>query len=191
MDTKVKSSHTADDVFGQIQVEIFGQNIRRICNMCRLGWESTPVMITWLKALKYVLHYNMQVMLNRLRAYAIRKGLTVNTSKSEVMHFNSSLNFLTRSCSSLPTIMHGDVALPEREQFKYLGMLVDKHMNFKVSEEHAVWPFMAAQQSNKEFVHEHDLRNRAHALIWLSKVYGIPAGLYACQVWGIEYLQEG
>eukprot|EP00983_Pelagomonas_calceolata_P029324 918577-Pelagomonas_calceolata.AAC.1 len=28
----------------------------------------------------------MQVMLNRVRAYAMRKGLTVNTSKSEVMH---------------------------------------------------------------------------------------------------------
>eukprot|EP00983_Pelagomonas_calceolata_P083847 1156242-Pelagomonas_calceolata.AAC.2 len=43
----------------------------------------------------------------------------------------------------------------------------------------------------KEFVHEHDLRNRPHALIWLSKVYGISAGMYACQVWGTEYLREG
>eukprot|EP00983_Pelagomonas_calceolata_P031618 991280-Pelagomonas_calceolata.AAC.1 len=51
----------------------------------------------------------MQVMLNRLRAYAMRNGLTVNTSKSEVMHFNS------RSCSYLPTFMYGDVALPEKE----------------------------------------------------------------------------
>eukprot|EP00983_Pelagomonas_calceolata_P085734 1156619-Pelagomonas_calceolata.AAC.16 len=31
----------------------------------------------------------MQVMLNRLRAYAMRKGLTISTSESEVMHFNS------------------------------------------------------------------------------------------------------
>eukprot|EP00983_Pelagomonas_calceolata_P022612 712011-Pelagomonas_calceolata.AAC.1 len=68
----------------------------------------------------------MQVMLNRLRAYAMRKGLTVNTSKLEVMHFN-------RSCSSLPTFMYGDVALPEKEQSRYLGMLVDKHMNLKVT----------------------------------------------------------
>eukprot|EP00983_Pelagomonas_calceolata_P024107 758061-Pelagomonas_calceolata.AAC.1 len=67
----------------------------------------------------------MQVMLNRLRAYAMRKGLTANTTKSEVMDLNS------RSCSSLPTFMYGDVALPEKEQFRYLGMLVDKHMNLK------------------------------------------------------------
>ena len=127
----------------------------------------------------------MQVMLNRLWAYAAKKGLTVNTSKSEVVHFNS------RPCSSLPTFMYGDVALPEKEQFKYLGMLVDKHMNLKVSEEFAVRPYMAAQQRIKKFVHEHGLRNKPHALIWLSKVYGIPAGMYACQVWGTEYLREG
>eukprot|EP00983_Pelagomonas_calceolata_P055407 1144133-Pelagomonas_calceolata.AAC.4 len=42
-------------------------------------------------------------------------------------------------------------------------------MNLKVSEEHAVRPYMAAQQRIKEFVHEHDLRNRPHALIWLSQ----------------------
>eukprot|EP00983_Pelagomonas_calceolata_P050842 1142160-Pelagomonas_calceolata.AAC.1 len=113
----------------------------------------------------------------------MRKGLTVNTSKSEVMHFNS------RSCSSLPTFMYGDVALPEKEQFKYLGILVDKHIDFKVSEEHAVRPYMAAQQRIKEFVHLHcgnDPRNRPQALIWLSKVYGIPTGM-----WGIKYLREG
>eukprot|EP00983_Pelagomonas_calceolata_P040473 1137630-Pelagomonas_calceolata.AAC.5 len=73
----------------------------------------------------------------------------------------------------------------------FLGMLVDKHMNSKVSEEHAVRPYMAAQQRIKEFVHEHDLRSRQRALIWLSKVYGIPARMYACQMWGTEYLQEG
>eukprot|EP00983_Pelagomonas_calceolata_P014959 475213-Pelagomonas_calceolata.AAC.1 len=64
-------------------------------------------------------------------------------------------------------------------------------MNLKVSEEHAVRPSMAAQHRVKDFVHEHDLRNRLHALIWLSKVYGIPAGMNACQVWGTEYLREG
>eukprot|EP00983_Pelagomonas_calceolata_P130144 1161664-Pelagomonas_calceolata.AAC.9 len=56
-------------------------------------------------------------------------------------------------------------------------------MNLKVSEEHAVQPYMAAQRRTEKFVHEFDLRNRPHALLWLSKVYGIPAGMYACQVW--------
>eukprot|EP00983_Pelagomonas_calceolata_P014041 449782-Pelagomonas_calceolata.AAC.1 len=87
--------------------------------------------------------------------------------------------------------MYGDVALPEKEQSRYLDMLVDKHMNVKVSEEHAVRPYMAAQQRIKASVHEHDLRNRPHALISLSEVYGTPAGMYACQMWGTEHILEG
>eukprot|EP00983_Pelagomonas_calceolata_P076345 1153384-Pelagomonas_calceolata.AAC.5 len=89
----------------------------------------------------------------------MRRGLTVNTSKSEVIHFNS------RSCSSLPTFMYGDVVLPEKEQCKYLGTLVDKHINLKVHEKHTVRPYMASQQRIKEFAHEHDLKNREAPLL--------------------------
>jgi hypothetical protein len=28
-------------------------------------------------------------------------------------------------------------------------------------------------------------------MLWLSKVYGIPAGMYASQMWGTVYLSEG
>jgi hypothetical protein len=28
-------------------------------------------------------------------------------------------------------------------------------------------------------------------MLWLSKVYGIPAGMYASQVWGTVYLSSG
>eukprot|EP00983_Pelagomonas_calceolata_P009238 298513-Pelagomonas_calceolata.AAC.1 len=87
----------------------------------------------------------------------------------------------SRPCCSLPTFMCGYVALSPKDQFKYLGLLVDKHMNLKVLKEHPVQPYMAAQQRIKEFVHEHDLRNRPHALLWLSKMFGILAGMYACQ----------
>lgn len=127
----------------------------------------------------------MQTMLNRLRGFAGRKGLVVNTAKSEVLHLNS------RSGSSTPTFLYGEAVLPHQDQFKYLGMLVDKNMNLKVAEEHAVRPYMAAQLRIRKFVDSHGLRNRPHALLWLSKVYGIPAGMYASQVWGTEYLREG
>eukprot|EP00983_Pelagomonas_calceolata_P032857 1028985-Pelagomonas_calceolata.AAC.1 len=105
-------------------------------------------------------------MLDRIRAYAERNGLTVNTSKSELFW-------------------------PTKLQFKYLVMLVDKRMNLKVSEEHAVQPCMAIQQRTKKFVHEHDLKNRPRTLLWLSKVYGILAGTYAYRLWGTEIFQEG
>ena len=37
----------------------------------------------------------------------------------------------------------------------------------------------------------HELKSRPHAVLWLSKVYGIPAGMYVSQVWGTVYLSEG
>ena len=36
-----------------------------------------------------------------------------------------------------------------------------------------------------------ELKSRPHAMLWLSKVYGIPAGMYASQVWGTVYLSKG
>ena len=50
---------------------------------------------------------------------------------------------------------------------------------------------MAAQSRISEFAKSHELKSRPHAMLWLSKVYGIPAGMYASQVWGTVYLSEG
>ena len=71
-------------------------------------------------------------------------------------------------------------------------MLLDRRMNPKIAEEHAVRPYMAAQSRISEFAKSHELKSRPHAMLWLSKVYGsIPAGMYASQVWGTVYLSEG
>ena len=81
----------------------------------------------------------MQTMLNKLCKYA-EKGLTVNTAKSEVVHFYS------KSVSPLQNPFTYDGAvLPEKDRFEYLGMLLDRRMNPKIAEEHAVRPYMAAQ----------------------------------------------
>ena len=125
-------------------------------------------------------------LVNKLRTYAEKKGLTVNTAKSEVVHFNS------KSVSPLPNpFTYDGVVLSEKDGFKYLGMLLDRRMNPKIAEEHAVRPYMAAQSRISEFAKSYDLKSRPHAMLWLSKVYGIPAGMYASQVWGTVYLSEG
>ena len=68
----------------------------------------------------------MQMMLNKLRTYTEKKELSVNTAKSEVVHFNS------RSVSPLHNPFTYDaVVLPEKDRFKYLGMLLDRRMNPK------------------------------------------------------------
>ena len=110
----------------------------------------------------------------------------MNTAKSEVVHFNS------KSVSLLQNpFTYDGVVLPEKDRFKYLGMLLDRRINPKIAEEHAVRPYMAAQSRISEFAKSYDLKSRPHAMLWLSKVYGIPAGMYASQVWGTVYLNEG
>jgi len=83
----------------------------------------------------------MQMMLNKFHTYAEKKGLTVNTAKSEVVHFSS------KSVSPLQNpFTYDDVVLPEKDRFKYLGMLLDRRMNPKIAEElHAVRPYVTAQ----------------------------------------------
>ena len=74
------------------------------------------------------------------------KGLTVNTAKSEVVHFNSNSDSLLH----IPFTYDG-VVLPEKDRFKYLGMLLDKKIDLKVAKGHAVQPYMAAQRRISEF----------------------------------------
>ena len=72
-------------------------------------------------------------MLNKLHTYARKKGLTVNTAKLEVVLFSS------KSVSPLQNpLTYDGVVLPEKDRFKYLGMLLDRRMNPKIAEEHAV-----------------------------------------------------
>ena len=71
----------------------------------------------------------LQTMLNKLRTYAEKTGLTVNSAKSEVVHFYS------MSVSHLQNLFTYDgVVLPEKDRFKYLGMLLDRRMNPKIAD---------------------------------------------------------
>ena len=45
-------------------------------------------------------------------------------------------------------------------------MLLDRRMNPKIAEEHAVRPYMAAQSRISEFAKNHDLKSRPHAMLW-------------------------
>ncbi len=58
----------------------------------------------------------LQTMLNRLDGYASRKGLTINTAKSDVFHFNS-------HGYNVPAFGVGGAPLANMDSFKYLGMI--------------------------------------------------------------------
>ena len=119
----------------------------------------------------------MQTMLNKLRVYAEKMSLTVNTQKSEVMCFNFNSEILP------PQYFDGEM-LPYTNSFKYLGMACDKQINLNAATVATLRPFTAGTfRVKKEFVQKHYLANRLHAYIWLPKTYAIPAGMYASQNW--------
>ena len=41
-----------------------------------------------------------------------------------------------------------------------------------------------------QFVRENSLVNRPYVFLWLGKTYVLPAGIYACQVWGTVSIKE-
>eukprot|EP00983_Pelagomonas_calceolata_P026408 829097-Pelagomonas_calceolata.AAC.1 len=50
---------------------------------------------------------------------------------------------------------------------------------------------MASAYWIRQFVREHALGDRPHVPLWLRNTYPVPAGMYASQVWGTEYVKEG
>jgi len=128
----------------------------------------------------------MQKMLDRLQLYSRRKGLIVNVGKSEVVHFNS-----RKGCVSLPTFTYEGNPLVHRDSFRYLGMVFTHNLNLEVAAEHAVRPYLAAIQRVKGFARAYGLSDRPDAMIWLSKIYAVSAGMYGSQIWGTRYLRAG
>jgi len=127
----------------------------------------------------------MQIMLSRLLAvYARNKHLIVNTSKSEVVHFNS-------AGENVPVFDVGGATLHHKDSFRYLGMIFYRTLNMAKSAEHASRPFLASACRIRRFVREHALADRPHTSLWLAKTYVIPAGMYGSQVWGTGFLQAG
>eukprot|EP00983_Pelagomonas_calceolata_P010165 330815-Pelagomonas_calceolata.AAC.1 len=75
-------------------------------------------------------------MLNRLKAYARQKFLTVNTKKSVIVCFNSKTD-------NLPPLFYDGEVLPYSNTFRYLGMQLDTHMNLHNAAEEALKPCLA------------------------------------------------
>jgi len=78
---------------------------------------------------------DMQIMLSRLAVYARNKHLIVNTSKSEVVHFNSVGEYV-------PVFDADGATLHHKDYFRYLGMVLYRTLNMAKSAEHAARPFL-------------------------------------------------
>lgn len=126
---------------------------------------------------------HLQQMLDSLHRYSMRKGLVVNTLKTQVVHFN------TCPTSKVDDVSFNGSRLEPQDCFKYLGMLFDKRMNLTNALTHASRPFAAAIHRIKEFASDKGLADWPHAMLWLFKAYAISAGMYASQVWCTPFLR--
>ncbi len=124
-------------------------------------------------------------MLNRLVVYARSKHLTINTAKSEVVHFTS------KGGAQVPTFMLAGTALKCSDSFKYLGTAYHRTLNITASSEHAAIPMLAAAHQIRGFVRDTALCDKPFACLWLAKAYVVPAGMYGCKVWSTGFLREG
>ncbi len=127
----------------------------------------------------------MQTMLDKLVVYAHTQYLTINTAKSEVVHFNS------RRGAQVPIFMLAGAALKCSDSFKYLGMTYHRTLNMTASSEHAAVPMLAAAHRICGFVRNTAQCDKPFASLWLAEAYVMPAGMYGCQVWSSGFLREG
>ena len=104
--------------------------------------------------------------------YARNKHLIVNTSKSEVVHFNS-------AGENVPVFDVGGVTLYHKDSFKYLGVVFYRTLDMAKSAEHTARPFLASAYRIRRFVREHALADRPHTSLWLAKTMLF---LLACMV---------
>ena len=126
----------------------------------------------------------LQRMLDALHAYAQRKGLIIDVSKSEVVPFNSKGN-------NVPVFKLGGEQLVLAQSFKYLGMLFTKQLNSFSSAEHMCAPFLAGCRRVRQIASDYKLADRPHTMLWLTNTYALPACLYASQIWGTRFMRPG
>ena len=73
----------------------------------------------------------LQKCLNSLYSYCAQNKLTVNTSKSKIMHFTKKTNKINER----NTVYYGTSSLEWVVEFKYLGIIIAKKI---LSEEHLI-----------------------------------------------------
>ena len=94
----------------------------------------------------------------------------------------------------MPVFNVGRVPLAHAQRFyQVFGcdvLQAHEHNLSPKSSKHAAGPFMASAFRVRQFVRENSLVTRPYVSLWLEKTYVLPAGMYAGQVWGTDFIEE-
>ena len=85
----------------------------------------------------------------------------------------------------MPVFKVGRVPLANKD-FGYDVLQAHEHIK---SSKHAASPLMASAFQVCQFVRENSLVKRPYVSLWLKRTYVLPAGMYAGQVWGTEFIK--
>ena len=160
----------------QISLEDVGERMRRLVSHL-LYADDLVLFATNERA--------MQSMLDSLKAYADRKGLTVNATKTQVVVFNG------RPWSG--QLKYGGRALAVVEKFKYLGMWFSretKKVRNMLKLAAGAWcaPMMGGMLNIHKTAQHVGVHHMPHAMLRLFQTFVVPYGMYACQIWGTQYI---
>ncbi len=125
----------------------------------------------------------LQVLVDRLAAYAQRKGLVVNVRKCAVMAWPSP----TESQGALE-VHYGGQPIPHVSEFKFLGLRIDQQFSMPQAATKLRGAVMAAWRAVLHQAQEHGLRHMPHAMLHLVQTYVFPVAQFSSQVWGPDLL---
>jgi hypothetical protein len=127
---------------------------------------------------------NLQRLLDKLSAYAVKKGLTINVRKSQFMVFNPG-----RNQGSVEFTL-GDKPLERVHEFKFLGVMFNEKACMDRAAEYAAGPLMAGIRRVRDMAHNFCVSENPQAMFWLFQTFALSAGLYGSQVWCTHLLEK-
>ena len=132
----------------------------------------------------------LNAMLGDLQRYAVRKGLTVNAAKSEVVVFGTrSLPVRRPAGGGVVQFKYAGAALAVKSEFKYLGMLFQSSLCMQEMQAPRARGLLAAIGQVTGLARELGLARSPWAMLKLFQTYATSAGMYGCQLWGSRYMQ--
>jgi hypothetical protein len=86
-------------------------------------------------------------------------------------------------------LAEGCLSLKLEECRLHTKILFYRRISITKSSKHAAGSFMASDFRVRQFVRENSLVKRPYVSLWLKRTYVLPAGMYAGQVWGTEFIK--
>jgi hypothetical protein len=125
----------------------------------------------------------LQSMLKALESYSLGKGLTVNTSKSKVVVFNSRIG----GTANDPELKYNGVRLDVEPHFKYLGLVFHRSINMDSMQEPWARALLGSTMRARRIAREFGVHKDVVAGLRLFQTFAFPSGMYGCQVWGTRF----